>query len=95
VIPDDAHVRNAFTLPGRGITRRGANYDDNYLADGTHDAGLIFTSYQSELKKFLDIQSALSMMDSLNKWTTPVGSALFIIPTGVQKGDWVGSSLLG
>jgi len=33
-------------------------------------------------------------MDSLNKWTTPVGSALFIIPTGVQKGDWVGSSLL-
>ena len=95
VIPEDAHVRNAFTQPGRGITRRGANYDDNYLTDGTHDAGLIFTSYQSELKKFLDIQSALSMMDSLNKWTTPVGSALFIIPTGIQKGDWVGSSLLG
>ena len=95
VIPEDAHVRNAFTDKNRGITRRGANYDDNYLADGTHDAGLIFTSFQAELKRFLDIQSALSMMDSLNKWTTPVGSALFIIPPGIEKGDWVGSSLLG
>ena len=95
VIPEDAHVRNAFTDKNRGITRRGANYDDNYLADGTHDAGLIFTSFQAELKRYLDIQSALAMLDSLNKWTTPVGSALFIIPTGVQKGDWVGRTLLG
>ncbi len=95
VIPEDAHVRLAFTDKNRGITRRGANYDDNYLADGTHDAGLIFTSFQSELRRFTDIQSALAMVDSLNKWTTPIGSALFIIPTGVAKGDWVGSSLLG
>jgi len=95
VIPEDAHVRNAFTDKNRGITRRGANYDDNYLPDGTHDAGLIFTSYQSQLKRFSDIQSALSMLDSLNKWTTPVGSALFIIPQGVNEGDWVGRSLLG
>ena len=95
MIPEDAHVRLAFTDKNRGITRRGANYDDNYLADGTHDAGLIFTSFQSELRRFTDIQSALAMVDSLNKWTTPIGSALFIIPTGVAKGDWVGSSLLG
>ena len=93
-VADDAHVRIAFTDKNRGITRRGANYDDNYLADGTHDAGLIFTSFQAELKRFLDIQAALAMVDSLNKWTTPVGSALFIIAPGVEKGDWVGSSLL-
>ena len=95
VVPDDAHVRLAFTDKNRGITRRGANYDDNYLADGTHDAGLIFTSFQAELKRFLDIQAALAMVDSLNKWTTPVGSALFVIAPGVKPGDWVGSSLLG
>ncbi len=94
-VPKDAHARLAFTDNNQGITRRGFNYDDNYLADGTHDAGLIFTSFQAELKRFLDIQSALASVDSLNKWTTPVGSALFLIPPGIQRGDWVGSSLLG
>ena len=94
-ISEDAHAKLAFTDKNRGITRRGVNYDDNYLSDGTHDAGLIFTSFQSELKRFTDIQSALAMIDALNKWTTPVGSALFIIPQGVMKDDWVGSSLLG
>jgi dye decolorizing peroxidase len=94
-IPEDAHVRNAFTENNRGITRRGANYDDNYLTDGTHDAGLIFTSFQAELSRFLAIQSSLAEVDSLNRWTTPVGSAFFIIPPGVEQGDWVGRSLLG
>lgn len=94
-VPKDAHARLAFTDNNQGITRRGFNYDDNYLPDGTHDVGLIFTSFQSELTRFTKIQETLARIDSLNKWTTPVGSALFVIPTGIQKGDWVGSSLLG
>ena len=94
-VPQDAHARLAFTDKNQGITRRGFNYDDNYLPDGTHDVGLIFTSFQKELTRFTKIQDMLAQQDSLNKWTTPVGSALFVIPQGVQKGDWVGSSLLG
>ena len=94
-VPQDAHARLAFTDNNQGITRRGFNYDDNYLPDGSHDVGLIFTSFQKELTRFTKIQEMLAQQDSLNKWTTPVGSALFVIPQGVQKGDWVGSSLLG
>ena len=94
-VPKDAHARLAFTDNNQGITRRGFNYDDNYLPDGIHDVGLIFTAFQSELTRFTKIQETLARIDSLNKWTTPVGSALFVIPPGIQKGDWVGSSLLG
>lgn len=94
-VPKDAHARLAFTDNNQGITRRGFNYDDNYLPDGTHDVGLIFTAFQSDLTKFTKIQETLARMDSLNTWTTPVGSALFVIPPGIQKGDWIGSSLLG
>jgi dye decolorizing peroxidase len=88
-----SHVGRAFTSKNQGITRRGYNYDDNYLANGTHDVGLIFVSYQESLSRYLSIQAALNKQDALNKWTTPIGSALFITPGGVRKGDWVGSSL--
>ncbi len=86
-----AHQSRALTKSGAGIIRRGFNYDDNYLADGTRDAGLIFISFQAELKSYLDIQKRLNAVDSLNKYTSPVGSALFIIPPGTSKGGYLGS----
>jgi dye decolorizing peroxidase len=88
-----SHVGRAKTTKNQGITRRGYNYDDNYLGDGTHDVGLIFVSYQESLARYLSIQAALNTQDELNRWTTPVGSALFITPGGVEKGDWIGSQL--
>ena len=87
-----AHQGRAFTKGGAGIIRRGFNYDDNYLPDGTRDAGLIFISFQAKLKNYLDIQSKLNAIDSLNRYTTPVGSALFIVPPGVERGGYVGES---
>ena len=86
-----SHVGRALTSNNQGITRRGYNYDDNYLANGIHDVGLIFISYQESLSRYLKIQSLLSKQDELNRWTTPVGSALFVTPGGVSEGDWVGS----
>lgn len=93
-IPDNAHAKLAFTDNNQGITRRGWNYDDSYLVDGTHDAGLIFTAFQSDLERYLKIQAILAEMDALNLYTTPVGSALFVIPPGVDKGEWIGQDLL-
>jgi dye decolorizing peroxidase len=86
----NAHQSRAFTKGGAGIIRRGFNYDDNYLADGTRDAGLIFISFQARLKNYLDIQKKLNAVDSLNRYTTPVGSALFIVPAGTAKGGYIG-----
>jgi dye decolorizing peroxidase len=85
-----AHQGRAFTEGGAGIIRRGFNYDDNYLADGSRDAGLIFISFQARLKSYLDIQAKLNAVDSLNRYTTPVGSALFIVPAGTEKGGYIG-----
>jgi len=93
-IPDNAHAKLAFTDNNQGITRRGWNYDDGYSVDGTHEAGLIFTAFQSDLERYLKIQAILAEMDALNIWTTPVGSALFVIPAGVTEGEWIGQSLL-
>jgi dye decolorizing peroxidase len=86
-----SHVGRAFTSSNSGITRRGYNYDDNYLPNGVHDVGLIFISYQESLSRYLKIQDSLNKQDELNRWTTPVGSALFVLPGGVKEGDWVGS----
>lgn len=85
-----SHVTRAFTEGTTGIMRRGFNYDDNYLVDGTRDAGLIFISFQAKLKNYLDIQARLNSMDDLNRWTTPVGSALFIIPAGATPTSYLG-----
>jgi dye decolorizing peroxidase len=85
-----AHQVRAFTRGASGIIRRGFNYDDNYLADGTRDAGLIFISFQARLKNFLEIQARLNEVDSLNRYTTPVGSALFIVPSGADANGYIG-----
>jgi dye decolorizing peroxidase len=87
-----SHVTRTFTSGATGIMRRGFNYDDNYLADGTRDAGLIFISFQESLKRYLDIQARLNTMDDLNRWTTPVGSALFIVPRGAERGGYIGEA---
>ncbi len=85
-----AHQGRAFTKGSAGIMRRGFNYDDNYLADGSRDAGLIFIAFQAQLKNYLAIQAKLNAADSLNRYTTPVGSALFIVPAGIEKGGYIG-----
>ena len=87
-----SHVSRAITTGSNGIIRRGFNYDDNYQADGTRDAGLIFISFQESLQRYLGIQAALNEVDELNRWTTPVGSALFIIPPGTQPGGYIGEN---
>lgn len=93
-ISDNAHARLAFTDNNQGIVRRGYNYDDGLLA-GQRDVGLIFVSFQAQIERYLSIQKVLAGIDSLNKWTTPVGSALFVVPPGVQEGGWIGESIFG
>ncbi len=93
-IGDNAHARLAFTDNNQGITRRGYNYDDG-MEDGVRDVGLIFVSFQAEIEHYLKIQEILARIDSLNKWTTPVGSALFIVPPGTEQGGWIGETLFG
>lgn len=93
-IGDNAHARLAFTDNNQGITRRGYNYDDG-MEDVVRDVGLIFVSFQAQIERYLKIQEILARIDSLNKWTTPVGSAMFVVPPGTAQGGWIGETLFG
>lgn len=86
VIPMDAHIRRA-TGP-RNLMRRVFNYDDSPT-----EQGLLFATYQADINQYLEIQQRLADKDSLNAWTTPIGSAMFYIPGGTREGDWLASKL--
>jgi len=91
VIPIDAHIRRASNA--QKIFRRPYNYDDGFNSAGVNDVGQLFITYQAELQQYFQIQSVLAELDSLNKWTTPVGSAVFAILPGVERGDYLGSAV--
>jgi dye decolorizing peroxidase len=97
VIPPTAHMRLAHAkAPAERILRRPYNYDDGIAADGSADAGLVFVAYMADpLAQFVPLQERLSAADVLNLWTTPIGSALFAVPRGVQPGEHIGQALLG
>lgn len=96
-IPDFAHLRLARgDGPARQILRRPYNYDDSPDADGASDVGQLFCSYQADIgRQFVPMQQRLAESDLLNKWTTPVGSAVFAILPGFEAGQWLGQGLLG
>jgi len=78
------------------ILRRPYNYDDPAEPGHISNAGLLFTAYQADpVKQYLPIQRRLAEQDSLNTWTTPIGSAVFAIPPGAQEGGFVGEGLFG
>lgn len=57
--------------------------------------GQLFIAFQADVEKqFVPIQKRLDQLDLLNQWTTPVGSAVFAVPPGVQQGQYVGQTLL-
>lgn len=96
VIPTLAHIRRARTGDDRQkFLRRPFHYDDGTNTQGQNDAGLIFAAYTSDIEtRFVPVQNALAKRDLLNQWTTPVGSAVFVIPPGCAEGGYIGQSLL-
>ncbi|GIG66648.1 Dyp-type peroxidase [Phytomonospora endophytica] len=97
VIHPSSHVRLARVgADDKRILRRPYNYDEGPSAEGKPDTGLIFASYQADVERqFTPIQRALSDADLLNKWVTPIGSAVFAVPPGCGEGGWVGEGVLG
>lgn len=93
VIPGDSHVRRA-RMESTRIHRRGYNYRTESSSSQEVDEGLIFVSFQASLDQFMQIQKRLESMDSLNTWTTPIGSAVFLIPPGCENGEWIGQTLI-
>ncbi|WP_038169208.1 Dyp-type peroxidase [Tomitella biformata] len=96
VIPPASHIARAHRRTDREqFLRRAYNYDDPPPPGETSDTGLLFATYQQDVDaQFLPVQQRLAEQDALNEWTTPVGSAVYVILPGAQPGGYLGQSLL-
>ena len=91
VIPPFAHIRNAAGKKGQQFFRRPFNYE----VPGK-EAGLLWTAYCANItEQYVPIQTALDQGDLLNLWTTPVGSSIWVIPSGFTKGETLAAKLFG
>ena len=90
LIPIDAHVRAASPLRtgSHHMLRRSYSFDN-----GTGDAGLLFSSYQRDLRTFTITQQQLDQGDHLMRFAVPTGSATFLILPGYTPTAALGSTL--
>ena len=98
VIPGDAHIRVATpdANEGAAMLRRGYSYHDGLRADGSPDAGLLFTAFQSDpLTGFVPVQRKLARADALSVFISHESSGLYAVPGGATDADgYVGQALL-
>jgi len=94
LIDPNSHVRLAHHSSNGGarMLRRGYNFVDGNDELGRLDAGLFFLSYQRSPEQFITVQRSLAT-DGLNEYLKHVGSAIFAVPAGVRKGEFVGQAL--
>ncbi|MGI5996971.1 MAG: peroxidase, partial [Saccharomonospora viridis] len=70
-------------------------YDDPPEPGELSNSGLVFVTFQADIEaQFTPIQRRLAELDSLNDWTTPIGSAVFAVPRGCRPGEYLGQPLL-
>lgn len=106
LIPANSHARLSAPEENDGaqILRRAYSYNDGvgFYAERWPpwrqgmmlDAGLFFMAYQRDPRSgFIKINSKLSLMDSMNQYTTHVGSAIFACPPGARPGSYIGAAL--
>lgn len=90
-----AHIRRAASqnLDER-FFRRPFNYQAINPATNEIEAGLLWTAYARDLHvQYVPVQQRLAEFDLLNKWTTPIGSALFALPRGFKPGEILAEEL--
>jgi deferrochelatase/peroxidase EfeB len=96
VIPADAHVRLAHPSVNGGarLLRRGYNFVDGNDELGRLNAGLFFMAYQRDPRtQFIPIQQRLAASDRLNEYVVHVGSGIFAVPPGAERGSSIGAPL--
>lgn len=96
IVPKDSHV--AVVHPdhndGAQILRRGYNFVDGSTDLGTLDAGLFFLAYvRDPARQFIPMQNKMAKNDAMMEYLKFTGSALFAIPPGAAKGEYIGQSL--
>ncbi|GAB6991486.1 iron uptake transporter deferrochelatase/peroxidase subunit [Paenibacillus pini] len=94
-IPANSHMALTKGDGSVQLLRRSYSYSGGInLKTGQLDAGLLFISFQRDIKQFVTIQERLAKSDKLNEYTVHVGSAIFACFPGVSKGGYIGDTLL-
>lgn len=95
VVNPAAHVARARrTTPEERILRRPYNYETP-RDDGTSDRGLVFVAFCANVaRQYVPIQRRLAEADLLNRWTTPIGSAVYLLPAAPRPGQYLAQTLL-
>ncbi len=97
VTPANSHVRLASAQENGGIQilRRGYSFTDGVDQSlGELEAGLFFIAFQRDPEKqFVVLQRKLGVHDALDEYIKHVGSAVFAVPRGAEKGGFVGEAL--
>ncbi|QKW07886.1 deferrochelatase/peroxidase EfeB [Streptomyces sp. NA04227] len=96
VVPVDAHAR--ISRPdqngGAAMLRRPFSFHDGFDAKGEPDAGLLFICWQADpVRGFVPVQRKLDRGDALSPFIRHESSALFAVPGGAGKGEYVGQRL--
>lgn len=98
-IPKDSHMRLANPrdpefLKRHQLFRRPFNYSLGLAKNGQLNVGLILVMYQANLSDgFVFVQSLLNQ-EPLEEYISPFGGGYFFTLPGVNKGEFLGQSLL-
>jgi len=90
LVPAHAHARAAHpSFTGSALMlRRSYSFDD-----GDGDSGLVFISFQNELRVFVATQHRLDEVDALMAFATPTASATFLMLPGFSADKPLGAEL--
>ena len=44
-------------------------------------------------RQFVPVQRRLAQADAMNRWITPIGSAVYVIPPGIEPAGYLGEQL--
>ncbi|MDN5894383.1 MAG: iron uptake transporter deferrochelatase/peroxidase subunit [Nocardioides sp.] len=96
VIPVDSHVAMVHPSANGGarMLRRGYNFVDGNDPLGGLDAGLFFIAFvRDPAEQFIPLQTQMAKSDAMMEYLKFTGSALFAVPPGIGRGEYVGQAL--
>lgn len=90
-----SHVARSHPDNNDGIRmlRRGFNFVDGNDELGRLDAGLLFLAFVNSPERFAVVHRNLARDDMFIEYLKTTGSALFLVPPGIEAGQYVGQQL--